>query len=420
LNQSVGEMRIHDRRLRDMQEAILRALGCTIERIDDPHEVRQLPCLLIADDLYFTYHALAGFLKRVARAGAAPAAPDAGPHVAARDSRNARAALACSDLTERFAPTFQGSEVAAADGTPCRAYDCYFLEDFDPEQPLAAQAKLLPIPHKRTRIRTRANRYFEPSGKFSIPIARVFMAPVVHWASLVTVNLLGMPGFFAFMARQRPVGLASLFAKLPWRARSLRPSLWLGKLYLAGPKCRIHPSAHVEGAILGRRVRIGPNAVVRGAVIGDETEIGPGAIVEGCTLGDRVTVDDGVVIRCCVADDEASMGTFFTQFSLVGQGAVMCPDSGIYDFQFSSGVRVGLQGRSISCGSRLLGGCLGNRAFLGPHVKLLCGQEIPNDCILIENPRRLVRNVEQGLPEDVVRMDKRARRAADRGLKRVG
>jgi hypothetical protein len=90
----------------------------------------------------------------------------------------------------------------------------------------------------------------------------------------------------------------------------------------------------------------------------------------------------------------------------------MCPDSGIFDFQFNNGVRVGFQGRTISSGSRLLGGCLGNRAFLGAGVKLLCGQEVPNQCVLIENPRRLVRNVEEGLPEGVVRMDKCANRMA--------
>jgi carbonic anhydrase/acetyltransferase-like protein (isoleucine patch superfamily) len=412
--QPVGEMRIHDRRLHDMQEQILRALGCTVERIDDLGEVHQFPCLLIYDDLYFTYYALAGFLKAATQRVRRLSASGHGAVGAGCDPLNAQAALVCSELTERFSPAFQGTQIEGLNGTTYRSYNCFFLQRLDAERPVATQAELVPIPHKRTRIRTRANRYFEPSGKFVIPVSRVFMAPVQHWASLVAANLLGMPGFFSFMARRRPLAAAAMLAKLPWRAGSLRPSQWRGKLYLAGPKCQVHPSAHVEGAILGRRVIIGPNAVVRGAVIGDETQIGPGAVIEGCTVGERAMIDSGIVLRCCSVDDDASIGVFFCQLSVIGQGAVMCPDSGIFDFQFNSGVRVGFQGRTTSSGSRLLGGCLGHRAFLGAGVKLLCGQEVPNDCVLIESPRRLVRNVDEGLPEGVVRMDKSADRAARR------
>jgi hypothetical protein len=90
---------------------------------------------------------------------------------------------------------------------------------------------------------------------------------------------------------------------------------------------------------------------------------------------------------------------------MIGQGAVMCPDSGILDFQFRSSVRVAFQGRMIPSGSRLLGGCLGDRAFLGPGVKLLCGQELPNDCVLVPSPRGLVRNLDNDLPDNVIRMD---------------
>jgi len=410
--QPAGEMKVHGRPLHVHQEEVLRALGCTVERIDGLNEVRRWPCLLIFDDLYFTYHALAGFLKAVKRRQCCK--PPAGSARSAGSAPgNARAALRSSELTELIAPAFQGVKVAGPDGASYRAYHCYYLTALDPEQPLGSQAELLPILHKVKRVRTRANRYFEPSGKFTLPVAKVFCTPIEHWASLVAANVLGMPSFLLRTAWQRPAAVASLPLRMLWRAGSLRPSRWLEKLYLAGPRCRIHPSAVVEGAVLGRRVKIGPNAVVRGAVIGDETEIGPGAIVEGCTLGQRVTVVSGAVIRCSVADDEASLGSFFTQFSVIGRSAVMCPDSGIFDFQFKGSVRVACEGRTVPSGSRLLGGCLGDRVFLGPGVHLLCGQEIPNDCVLVENPRELVRSVQE-LPERIVRIDRAGRDEARR------
>jgi carbonic anhydrase/acetyltransferase-like protein (isoleucine patch superfamily) len=398
-----GEMKIHGRSLRQHQEEVLRAAGCNVEPIDDLQAVRSSPCLLVHDDLYFTYHAIVGFLN------------------AAEKQRgmvsNARAALATSDLTERFVPAFQGAEVRVSDEEAYRVYDCYYLESLRPDEPLEGQTRLVPVPYTLKRMRSRANRYFEPSGRFSIPIARTFMTPIQHWANLVTANLLGMPDFFLHVLRQRPLLAASLPFRAAWRAGSLRPTRMLGKFYVAGRRCRTAPSAHIECAVLGRRVKIGPNAVIRGAVIGDEAEIGPGAIIEGCTLGDRVTIDGGITLRCCVADDEASLGAFFNQMSVFGRSSVLCPDSGIYDFQFKGSVRVTHKGHSVPSGSRLLGGCLGDRAFIGPDVHLVCGQEVPNDCVLVQSPRALVRDVEN-LPETVVRMD-RAGRDKQRALRRA-
>ena len=60
-NRPVGEMRIHNRPLRELQVESLQAFGCTVELIDRLDEVRCLPSLVIADDLYFTHQALAGF-----------------------------------------------------------------------------------------------------------------------------------------------------------------------------------------------------------------------------------------------------------------------------------------------------------------------------------------------------------------------
>jgi acetyltransferase-like isoleucine patch superfamily enzyme len=390
----VGEMKVHGFALQEFQETILKALGCAIERIEDIRDVRRFPCLLIHDDLYFTYHALAGFLKTVRRCGGV---------------QNAQAALAVSELTERFTPVFQGVKIALADNAPGRAYDCFFLQALDLGISLGAQSVPVAIPYHVKRLRSAANRYFEPSGKFTLPVSRVYMTPVQHWASLMAANLLGMPDFFLHIARNKLLETATLPLRMIWRSGSVRPSRCLGKLYFAGPKCRIHPSAHVEGAVLGRRVRIGPLAVVRGSVIGDGTEIGPGAVVEGCTLGRQVVVNGNVVLRCCLADDEASLGTFFNQFSVIGHSAVMCPDCGIFDFQFKGSVRVNHQGRMVPSGSRLLGGCLGDRVFLGPGVKILCGQELPNDCILVQSPHQLVRGVEKGMPECVVRIDREGR-----------
>ncbi len=396
----VGLMKVHNLALGDYQRRVLERLGLRVETVSAVEEIQRFPCLVVEDDLYFTVDAVARFLKLAAAQGEA-----------AMGQANFRAALSSSELTEQFAPAFQGEPIDCDDQS-LRAYGCYYLRTVDHRLPLAQQSQPLAVPYRLRRIRVRANRYFDPSGRFSLPISTVFMVPIRHWSSLLAANVLGMAGFLWWMLRDRWLAATMLPLRMIWRSGSLRPTHWLGKSYLAGRRCRIASSAHVEASLLGERVRIGPNAVVRGCIVGDEAEIGPGAVLEGCTLGPRTTVNGNVLLRCSVADEEASIGSFFGQFSVLGRGAVMCPDSGMFDFQLKGSVRVVHNGQSVPSGSRLLGGCLGHRAFLGPHARVLCGQEIPNDCILVESPRQLIRHVQGGLPEHIVRMDERRREAA--------
>jgi hypothetical protein len=401
-DEPVGEMLVHNRRLRDHQTGILQSLGCQVQVIDDLRQARGRPCLLVYDNVYFTHHAAARFVALArARQQEGGAEPKGRPA-----QRNFAAALAVSQLTERFVPSFQGRTVQAADGTNCHAYDFYYLSDWDAESPPGDQAELVPIPHYVTVRRWRVNRYFDPSGSYALPMSTVALCPVQHWSSLLGANILGMPSHFIRSAVEAKYRTATLPLRMLWRAASLWPYRLRGKLYLAGPGCKVHPTAHVEWSILGRNVRIGPNAVVRGAVLGDRVELGPGALVEMSTLAEKASVNAGATVRSCVVGSEGHVGAYFTQLSVLGKGAVLCPSSGIFDFNLRSNVIVSFEGRNVSCGSRLLGGCLGHGAFLGADVPLGSGQELPNGCMLVKNPQYVASDVNQGLPVAVVRVDR--------------
>ncbi len=401
-DEPVGEMRVHNRRLREHQTAILKSLGCQVRVIDDPAAAQASPCLMIHDDLYFTYHAAARFLATVRRQEEGRASNNfAGP-----SSGNFGAALSLSPLTEHFVPSFQGRQAEGNAGARVRVYDFFYVRHCDFKAPLADQVDPLPIPHRLMIRRWRVNRYFDPSGSVSLPMSAVAMCPVQHWSSLLAANILGMPSFVLRSLTRSPAKTAMLPMSVAWRAGSLWPSRLRGKLYLAGRGCKVHPSAHVEGAVLGRGVRIGPNAVVRGSLLADRVEIGPGAIVECSTLGEKVTVNGNVTLRSCVAGDEANIGAHFTQLSVIGRGAALCPTSAMFDFNLRGSVNVCFDGRTVSSGSRLLGGCAGHGSFLGADVVMAPGQELPNGCILVRTPRDVVGDVRQGTPPGVLRMDR--------------
>lgn len=400
-DQPVGEMLVHNQRLRDHQTGILRELGYQVEVIDDLRQARQQPCLLIYDDVYFTHHAAARFIALAHRGQR-----EKGPGARRNSPGNFSAALPVSPLTERFVPSFQGRTVPGADGNGLRAYDFYYLREWDAGRAPADQAEPLVVPHYVTQRRWRVNRYFDSSGSYTLPMSTVAFCPVHHWSSLLAANVLGMPSHFLRSAAAAKYRVATLPLRLLWRAGSVWPYRLRGKLYLAADGCKVHPTAHVEWAVLGRGVRIGPNAVVRGAVVGDRVEIGAGALVEMSTLAEKATVNGGAAVRSCVVGNEGHLGSFFTQLSVLGNGAVLCPASGIFDFNLRSNVSVQFEGRNVSSGSRLLGGCLGHGAFLGAEVLMASGQELPNGCVLVKSPRDLVGDVNQTLPAGVVRVDR--------------
>lgn len=399
-DEPVGDMPVHNRRLRDHQRSILEDLGYEVAEIEDLRQARQQPCVLVYDDVYFTWHAARRFLA-LARSRSESSKRSAG-----QAGGNFAAALPVSPLTQRFVPSFQGRTVQQPDGGTAHAYDLYFLTNWDTSRPPSDQAELISIPHYVTVRRWRVNRHFDPSGSVSLPMSTVVLCPMQHWSSLLPTNILGIPSFVLQSARKSMFHTATLPLRIVWRAGSVWPSALRGKTYLAAPGCKVHPSAHVEWSVLGRGVRIGPNAVVRGAVLGDRVEIGPGAVVELSTLGEKATVNANVTVRSCVVAEEGHLGAYFTQLSVLGRGAAMCPASGIFDFNLRGNVSVNFEGRMVSCGSRLLGGCLGHGALLGAEVPLGSGQEMPNGCMLVKHPREVVGDLNQTLPANVVRVDR--------------
>ncbi|MCA9176960.1 MAG: hypothetical protein KDB14_20870 [Planctomycetales bacterium] len=386
-------IRIHNRPWPALRDELLRQCGCRVEHIDRLDQATQFPCLLLHDDLYFTPSAVRRFLK-----------------AARGQTGNRRAALAVSLLTEAVAPALQG-ELAESDDGPLRLYSMYYLREaceIERTMPLTIAAPF-------GKIAAPAHPKFAENGRHVTPFSHVYLSPLQHWANLVACNLLGMSSVFLRTARARWGATMMLPLLAAWRSGSVRPQQMAGKAYWAGPRARIHPTAVVEGAVIGRRVKIEPHAVVRFCVIDDHCVIGSNARLDGCTLGRRTLVSPGVVARGSVFGAECSLSTPFNQLSVAGERVVLCPNSGALDFSFRGTVPVSHQGETIRSGAKILGVAFGDDVFLGPNIEVAGGQELPAGCTLVRNPRELIRDPELAdLPPDVWRLDrgKRNRRAA--------
>jgi len=388
----VSELPIHETTLGQHQARLLAAAGHACERIETLEQIREFPCLVVEDELYFTAQALHNFVR------AAQQGWESAPE------ENYQAALVASLLTEHHYPGFLEPVRDLRDGPPARPYGLFALCRLDSAIPLADQSQLLAIPHRFRTEKARVSPWFADKGIFQFPVSTVALYPVRHWSSLLAANQLGFYDFFLGQLRRRWGHVLTWPVRLPLRAGSLRPSLLRGKMYLAGRRCKIHPTAQLEGCVLGDNVRVGPNAILKYCVLGSQTQIGAAAIVEGCNFGPRTVVNAQVVLRGCVGFDDSAFGTMLTQLTVVGRGAVLCPISKPYDFHLLRTIKVHADQRSYDTGSRFLGICLGHRAFLGPEVNVTFGQAIPNDCVLVINPHAVLRNLRK-LPPHIVRVD---------------
>ena len=133
--------------------------------------------------------------------------------------------------------------------------------------------------------------------------------PTWHWLQLIWANLLGLgPVLVAWIdgTKHRRGAVQGIWAVL--RARSL-PRLRVGaKLGRRGKRCRIHPSAVVEGCWLEDDVEIGANAVVRGCVIGHGVVIEDLAMVEFSVLDAGAQVQRQAMVKFSTLSRGAAVG----------------------------------------------------------------------------------------------------------------
>ncbi|MEK6249224.1 MAG: hypothetical protein N2C12_13665, partial [Planctomycetales bacterium] len=367
---------------------ILQRLGCHVQVIDDVEEISHFPALVINDDLFCTFYALKRFLK-----------------MAKRQKQNVRAALRKSILTEHAATTFQGAKVTGESGDSYRAYQCYYLTSLDHNLSLADQSVILPIPHRIIKFRLRANQRFVQGGRYILPVSLVYFLPVEHWACLSAANMLGMFAENIRAAHSRLIQTLFLPLKMICRAGSLRPSSLAGKSYFAGRRCRIHPNAQIYNSVLGDRVCVGAFVTIRNSVIGDCVDIRAGAVVDACTLGDKTIVECNTVSRGCVSDEGAMLAATFMQMSVFGRGAVQCPMTGIADFTGMGTVPVIHEGQRIRSGSKFLGGCLGDDAFIGPTIAVNCGRTLPKGYTIVCHPDYTLSDLDL-IPKAMLRTDR--------------
>ena len=224
-----------------------------------------------------------------------------------------------------------------------------------------------------------------------------------HWSHLARISQLALIGRFeegrleferAPLLRRLWLGL-----KILLRARSIRQDRILTALVERGPGVQIHPTAVVEASVLGEGAKVGAFAVVRGSVLGAGAEVGEHALVQMSVLGERSKVGPLTMANFCTLYPGAELSGYAYQLAVLGRDAFVAWGTALLDLSFGRTIPVWMDGERVDSGQHFLGVAVGHRAVLGNAVRISYGVEVPNGATVVAPPEGLIRSFEGVDPE---------------------
>ena len=230
-----------------------------------------------------------------------------------------------------------------------------------------------------------------------LPISDRLVMPTWHWLQLIWANLLGLGPFLwrGLMGRNIvEVLFRGIWAVL--RARSLRPQKIGAKLGRRGKRCRIHPSAVVEGCWLEDDVEIGANAVVRGCVIGHGVVIEDLAMVEFSVLDAGARVQRQAMVKFSTLSRGAAVGGLM-QLGVLDRHAALKRTGVLMDVSFGQGVGVVVDQGRYPAPLAMAGCCVGERSTVGAGVQVAAGRSIPGGVTIVAGAASTVTRIPEGI-----------------------
>ena len=196
---------------------------------------------------------------------------------------------------------------------------------------------------------------------------------VEHWFDLLTASSLYCREYVAALLRP-------FHRVLPhWLMTHVTSWSWFRqRCNSIGKRTRIHPTAILEGCVVGDDVVIGPFAYLRSSVIGN------GAVIrERSTLTMSFVGEGAFVMGCDVANSYIGPETAIfapAVYNVVfGERGLLGGSGGFADFLVGSGpIVANIAGTKVQSNLTFLGSAVGDDCFVGTNMIFAPGQTIPD------------------------------------------
>lgn len=381
-NEPADTLEVFARPIGEWRRKVLTEAGFEVSEVADASAIPGgAPALIVGGDVVIGAQAVRAFVA-AARAGASDrvlALPD------------------CAFV--RFTAPFMKLRSAEVEGRTAHLYDVFWSRDgrFDPAD-LDHFVPLVLDPAER--VQPTSAPPFAIGERVPMGLTPRYVFHVRHWVHVLLANLVGGLGEALGRARE-PRGWAWLAWRLlrafPWTPRRV-----LGTFVHRGRRCFIHPTATVEGCVLGDGVIVDAGAVVRGSILGDGARIGQHARVQWSVIGRDARISWNGIASFAVLMRGAESSFPGVQMSILGREAYFASGAWQFDTSFTGPVPVRVDGRVVPSHHLLLGIAVGHQAFLGAGVRIAAGREVPNRTRWIEDPAGLATRIPADLAPDTV------------------
>jgi len=219
-----------------------------------------------------------------------------------------------------------------------------------------------------------------PREFLGLPRTTLLAADVRHWAHLVWINHL-LPWVRLREHWEDHPGL-----KRAWRSRGRNPYKKARRLSVIGKNCDIHPTADIEGSIIGDKVTLGAFTSVRDSIIGPGVDVSEHTKFLRCVVGDNChTLNDSYFIGCAFYPG-STLANFVIRNSVLGRRVFLTSGVMFWDEAIEGPVEVMHQHKLVDTGRWILGGCAGHECILGTRAIFLPGRMVPNQTMIVMRP----------------------------------
>ncbi|NOZ87571.1 MAG: hypothetical protein GXP49_15150 [Deltaproteobacteria bacterium] len=379
--------------LAQAQDRALRKYGFEPVRIEKSTEINDDDYLLIFDWVYFSERAVRMF-KRVLK----------------RSDPGTKVLALTKSLSTQQPSALQGVvEEVSPDGEEIFLYDFYYVKGTKLVQggpgeirdALLADAERLVVPKREGRLRLRRPSVdagqSQTQSFIELPITSTVVMHVKSWVHILWLNSLALGIHWMETIREHRGWMTGVVLRsFPWRSRYK----FLKRMVRKGSNCKIHPSAYLEGCILGDNVEVGANATVRFSFVGDNAVISDGAGITNSVIGQGAFIREKSVVVGSVIYPEATIDNLKLQVSMVGKRSFMTFWFNFIDAKFEGDIMVDVAGGERGpVDTHFLGSCVGHDVVLMGKTLVHPGRAIPNGYKVVMRPDEAISEIPRDLPE---------------------
>jgi carbonic anhydrase/acetyltransferase-like protein (isoleucine patch superfamily) len=348
-----SRVRLHNATVGSRLRAQLVKIGCEVVEVDALDRSSIAPgSLVVQDDLVVSSRLLRTFISAI---------PDR------------RCSYQCEIDTTRFTFTW----VSEVDGVSAyRTLPLYYVGDDDDAQAEPLRMTPCTLYELAQELPTRVDQITDMRAY----VIDYYGIQLEHWFDLLTASSLYCREYVAELLRP-------FHRILPhWLMTHVTSWSWFRERQNSiGKRTRIHPTAILEGCVVGDDVVIGPFAYLRSSVIGNRAVIrekssltmafvGEGAFVMGCDVANSYVGPETAIFA------PALYNVVFGERGLLG-GA-----GGFADFLVGSGTIVAnIAGEKVPSNLPFLGSAVGDDCFVGTNMIFAPGQTIPDGTKVFDN-----------------------------------